>query len=199
MPACCPALARRRADPGRRAGGRRQERCHDHCRWRPGWTPVPPCWSRRSPSAPRGTAALLHDQLAEIGARLIVQALAERPVPKPQPEEGVSYAAKLTRADGVLDWRHPATALDRQVRALNPWPGTWCHLGGEVLKVARGRAGDLEDQGRTRHGATRVRDRMRRGRALGCCACSARAGRPWRPRAFCAGSPVTAGTVLGAA
>ena len=88
-----------------------------------------------APIGPRGTAAALHDTLAALGARLVLQALAEAPTPQPQPAAGVTYAPKLTRADGALDWAHPAGALDRQVRALNPWPGTWCHLDGAVLKV----------------------------------------------------------------
>ncbi len=57
-----------------------------------------------------------------------MRALAERPAPRPQPADGASYAPKLTRADGALDWTRSADELDRQVRALNPWPGTWCRL-----------------------------------------------------------------------
>lgn len=87
------------------------------------------------PLGPRVTAAWLHDQLAEMGARLIVRALAEAPQPVPQPAEGASYAPKLTRESGRLDWTHPAEALDRQVRALNPWPGTFATLDGVPLKV----------------------------------------------------------------
>ena len=87
------------------------------------------------PIGPHGTAAALHDALAALGAKLVLRALAESPTPQPQPTEGATYAAKLTRADGALDWTHPAEQLDRQVRALNPWPGTWCPFGGEVLKV----------------------------------------------------------------
>jgi methionyl-tRNA formyltransferase len=87
------------------------------------------------PIGPRGTAAALHDALATLGAKLVLRALAESPTPQPQPAEGATYAAKLTRADGALDWTHPAEQLDRQVRALNPWPGTWCSFAGEVLKV----------------------------------------------------------------
>jgi methionyl-tRNA formyltransferase len=84
------------------------------------------------PIGPRGTAAALHDALAPLGARLVLQALADDPAPQPQPTEGMTYAPKLTRADGALDWRQPAAVLDRRVRALNPWPGTWCtpHLPG---------------------------------------------------------------------
>ncbi len=74
------------------------------------------------PIGPRGTAADLHDALAELGAELLIRALSERPRPQAQPAEGVTYAAKLTRADGALDWTAPGRRLDRQVRALNPGP-----------------------------------------------------------------------------
>ena len=84
---------------------------------------------------PDTTAADLHDTLAALGAILAVRALAEHPPAVPQPEEGVTYAPKLTRDDGRLDWTAPATTLARRVRALNPWPGTWTTRNGEVLKV----------------------------------------------------------------
>ena len=75
------------------------------------------------------TASTLHDALADMGARLIVQALdglAEgRLTAEPQPEDGVTYAAKLTREDGRLDWAADASYVERQVRALTPWPGCW--------------------------------------------------------------------------
>ena len=87
------------------------------------------------PLGPRATAAELHDALAALGAQLILRALREWPAATPQPAEGATYAPKLSRADGELDWRLPAAVLDRRVRALNPWPGTWCRIGGEVLKV----------------------------------------------------------------
>lgn len=88
-----------------------------------------------TPIGPRDTAAALHDRLAPLGAALILQALAEPAIPQPQPDDGATYAPKLTRADGALDWTQPAEALDRRVRAMTPWPGAWCRLGGEVLKV----------------------------------------------------------------
>ena len=81
------------------------------------------------------TAADLHDTLAALGASLILRALAAPPPPVPQPDSGITYAAKLTRDDGRLDWRHDAAALDRQIRALNPWPGTFTTLDGAPLKV----------------------------------------------------------------
>ena len=87
------------------------------------------------PIGERMTASALHDALAELGARLILRALDENPPPRPQPEEGVTYAPKLTREDGRIDWARDALALDRQVRALNPWPGTFTFVGLEMLKV----------------------------------------------------------------
>jgi methionyl-tRNA formyltransferase len=81
------------------------------------------------------TTPELHDALAAMGARLIVRALAEQPESVPQPEDGATYAAKLTREDGRIDWSRDAVALARQVRALNPWPGTFAQFGGETLKI----------------------------------------------------------------
>jgi methionyl-tRNA formyltransferase len=88
------------------------------------------------------TAATLHDALAGIGARLILRALDENPQPVPQPAEGATYAPKLTREDGRLDWTQSAETLARQVRALNPWPGTFTTLGAEPLKVLAARMED---------------------------------------------------------
>lgn len=87
------------------------------------------------PITPTTTAPMLHDALAELGGRLVVQALAENPPATPQPMDGVTYAAKLVREDGLLDWAQTTAALDRRIRALNPWPGTYTHLAGEVIKV----------------------------------------------------------------
>jgi methionyl-tRNA formyltransferase len=84
---------------------------------------------------PTTTAAMLHDALSAIGARLILRALDENPPALRQPEDGASYAPKLEREDGRLRWSDPATDLARRVRALNPWPGTFCMLGEETLKV----------------------------------------------------------------
>lgn len=86
------------------------------------------------------TATSLHDDLAAMGSRLIVEAMAELEAgtltATPQPPSGETYAGKLTREDGRLDWRRPAVDLERQVRALTPWPGTWFLHGDTVLKVS---------------------------------------------------------------
>ena len=93
----------------------------------------------RVPIGPRTTAGELHDTLAALGAGLVVETLADldagRVRPEPQPAEGVTYASKLSRDEGRLDWRNPAAELERAVRALNPWPGVWFDHGGERIKV----------------------------------------------------------------
>jgi methionyl-tRNA formyltransferase len=85
------------------------------------------------------TTPMLHDQLAELGARLIVAALdgvmKQSLTPVPQPEQGVTYAHKLGKDEGRLDWRRPAVELERQVRGLVPWPGTFFDIGTERIKV----------------------------------------------------------------
>ncbi|MBT3905003.1 MAG: methionyl-tRNA formyltransferase [Rhodospirillales bacterium] len=85
------------------------------------------------------TATELHDTLCLLSARLTVEALENLPggglVAVPQPEEGVTYAAKLSREEGRLDWARPAEELERSVRALNPWPGVWFEHQGERIKV----------------------------------------------------------------
>jgi methionyl-tRNA formyltransferase len=81
------------------------------------------------------TAPALHDALADLGARLVLQVLAENPPPVRQPDDGVTYAPKLSRDDGRIDWMRPTAEIDRQIRALNPWPGTFTQLGDEVLKI----------------------------------------------------------------
>jgi methionyl-tRNA formyltransferase len=92
--------------------------------------------SGRIPIGDRTTAADLHDALAALGGELIVQVLSnDLPVPVPQPEEGSTYAPKLDRAEGRIDWTQSAVALDLKIRALNPWPGVWCERDDARLRV----------------------------------------------------------------
>jgi methionyl-tRNA formyltransferase len=88
------------------------------------------------------TTATLHDTLAEIGARLILAALSDPPAPVPQPDTGATYAAKLSREDGRIDWARDADAIERQVRAFDPWPGTFSTVDGAVLKVLAAEVAD---------------------------------------------------------
>ena len=83
------------------------------------------------------TASTLHDALAVQGVELIVKTLEniETLKPQKQPDEGMTYAAMLTKEDGKIDWTQPAAAIERQLRALHPWPGVWCEYNGQRLKV----------------------------------------------------------------
>ncbi|MFN4164553.1 MAG: methionyl-tRNA formyltransferase [Ferrovibrio sp.] len=108
---------------------------------------------------PRMTVSELHDELARVGAPLMVRSLhdfaAGKIKPQPQPQDGVTYAAKLAKDEGRIDWTKSAAEIDRMVRALNPGPGTFFELNGERIKVlaaepvaGRGMAGTtLDDAG----------------------------------------------------
>ena len=89
------------------------------------------------------TTADLHDRLSALGARLIVQALDRLPLPaEPQPAEGVTYAAKIDKAEARVDWTRPAVEVDRQIRGLSPFPGAWVDVNGERVKLLRSRLAD---------------------------------------------------------
>jgi methionyl-tRNA formyltransferase len=81
----------------------------------------------------------LHDRLAKLGGKLVVDALArfDRLGAVPQPEVGVTYAAKIDKAEARLDWNQPATLLARRLRAFNPFPGAVVTLAGEPVKAWR--------------------------------------------------------------
>ena len=83
------------------------------------------------------TGESLHDALAAIGAKLIVQALAgiENLTPHAQPETGITYADKLDRTEARMDWSRTALEIERSQRAFNPWPGTWFEENGKRLSI----------------------------------------------------------------
>ncbi|NIZ15607.1 methionyl-tRNA formyltransferase [Phaeobacter sp. HF9A] len=87
------------------------------------------------------TTATLHDRLSQMGAELIVQALAALPDlhPEAQPEAGVTYAAKIEKSEAQIDWTAPATEVDRKIRALSPFPGAWCEVEGQRVKLLASR------------------------------------------------------------
>ncbi|NDH62852.1 MAG: methionyl-tRNA formyltransferase [Alphaproteobacteria bacterium] len=95
--------------------------------------------AERTPISAADSAEAVHDRLAELGARLIVSTLdglmRNTIDPVPQPSDGVTYAHKLGKEEGALDWRRPAAELERKVRAFHPWPGTWFEFNGERIKV----------------------------------------------------------------
>lgn len=82
----------------------------------------------REAIGPDDTTAALHDRLAALGGRCIVQALAQAATgtlqATPQPAEGVNYAHKIEKAEAAIDWRQPAAEIERRVRAFDPFPGT---------------------------------------------------------------------------
>jgi methionyl-tRNA formyltransferase len=92
-----------------------------------------------TPITGQATTEALRQELSVVGARLMVEALdgiARGALhPKPQPEDGATYAHKIRRDEGRLDWRQSAETLSRVVRALNPSPGVWFEYHGERIKV----------------------------------------------------------------
>ena len=87
------------------------------------------------------TTADLHDRLSALGAAMIVKVLGglDRFPPVPQPETGVTYAAKIDKAEARVDWTRPAVEVDRLIRGLSVFPGAWTLAGGERLKLLRSR------------------------------------------------------------
>lgn len=90
----------------------------------------------RTPIGPEETTGTLHDRLSAMGAALIADVLDRLPLPAaPQPEAGVTYAAKIDKAEARIDWTRPADHIDRQIRGLSPFPGAWCMVGDERVKL----------------------------------------------------------------
>jgi methionyl-tRNA formyltransferase len=145
------------------------------------------------------TASALHDTLAALGARMIVPALTTidtgNAVIRPQPAEGATYANKITKQDGLITWQDAET-IDRQVRALMPWPGVTFAFRGEAIKVSSVALADtgsdaapgtvLDDQVTVAfaNGAVRLLRLQRPGKT------------PVAAEAFVRGFPIPAGTVL---
>jgi methionyl-tRNA formyltransferase len=94
-----------------------------------------------TPIGPEETTGALHDRLSKMGAALIIQALdrLDELVPQTQPETGVTYAAKIDKAEAQVDWTRPADQVDRQIRGLAPFPGAWTMLNGERVKLLASR------------------------------------------------------------
>ncbi|MBB3139497.1 methionyl-tRNA formyltransferase [Halomonas organivorans] len=93
----------------------------------------------RTPITAATTGGELHDTLAELGGKALVEALdalaGDGLAAIPQPEAGVTYAAKLSKAEAELDFREGAEALAARIRAFNPWPVAWCALGDDRLRL----------------------------------------------------------------
>lgn len=106
---------------------------------------------REIPIEPQDTGGSLGGRLAALGADVLietVEVLRQGTLEAtPQPLDGVSHARLLTRQDGALDWSRPARELERQVRGLSPWPGTYCEFRGERLKIHEARVLHEEGEG----------------------------------------------------
>ena len=89
------------------------------------------------PIGAQDTAQTVHDALAQIGAQAIVADLQqyEQRVPQAQPEAGIVYAQKLSKAEAEINWQLAAVVLARKIRAFNPVPGAWLDYGGRPMKV----------------------------------------------------------------
>ncbi len=164
----------------------------------------PVCLEERVPIPPDATAAEMHDTLAAIGARLMVEALhrleAGTLACRPQAEHGVLYAQKIDKAEARIDWHRPARHVHDTIRGLSPFPGAYFEAelgkGRERIKVLRtslvenagdGLPGTLVDDDLTvacADGAVRLLEIQRAGKA------------PMRADAFLRGTRMPAGTVL---
>jgi methionyl-tRNA formyltransferase len=142
------------------------------------------------------TAGELTDELARSGALLMAQVLADLPAypARPQPDEGVTYAAKIDKLESRIDFGLSAEAVERQLRAFNPAPGAWFAHGGERVRVhaatvvdAAGAPGEVLDEALTiacAAGAIRPSLVQRAGRGI------------MTPQELVRGFPIPAGTVL---
>ncbi|MEP3055693.1 methionyl-tRNA formyltransferase [Ascidiaceihabitans sp.] len=132
---------------------------------------------RSTPISEAETTADLHDRLSEMGASAIVDVLADLPglPPEIQPEDGVTYAAKIDKSEAAIDWAQPARNVDRLIRGLSPFPGAWFDFEGTRVKVlgsicvdGTGMAGQVIDDALTvacADGAVRLTRLQRAGKA----------------------------------
>ncbi|HET7626555.1 MAG TPA: methionyl-tRNA formyltransferase, partial [Verrucomicrobiae bacterium] len=90
----------------------------------------------KTPIESADNSQTLHDRLAEIGAALLVKTIPDyvsgKIQPRPQPIEGVSYAAKIKKSDGQINWNQSAREIWNRIRAMIPWPGAFAHLSAET-------------------------------------------------------------------
>jgi methionyl-tRNA formyltransferase len=147
----------------------------------------------RTPVAAKNVGELTQE-LATLGARLMVEELASPSSPQVQPEEGVTHAPKIAKAEARIDWSRPAAEIERQVRAFAPVPGAWFEAGGERIKLLAAEVVDgsaepgtvLDDALAIACGAGALRPLLVQ-----------RAGRgPMAPADLLRGFPLPAGTLL---
>lgn len=97
---------------------------------------------RRIEIGAEDTTGELHDRLSALGAQAITEALEQIDTlsAQTQPEAGVTYAAKIDKAEARIDWSRDASDIDRQIRGLSPFPGAWSMINGRRVKLLRSRA-----------------------------------------------------------
>jgi methionyl-tRNA formyltransferase len=158
----------------------------------------PMAMAERVPIRPDMTAGELHDALARLGADLMARAIGalERGALQltPQPAEGVTYAAKIDKAETRIDWSKPWKTVHDHIRGLSPFPGAWCELAGDRLKILRTTKSDgdgppgsvLDDRLSVAcgQGAARILELQRAG------------GRPMQAGEFLRGTPVAPDAML---
>ena len=101
----------------------------------------------------RKNAGQVSDELANLGAKSLLEWLEKRTPPEPQPDDGATYAPKIDKAEARIDWAKPADQIERQVHAFAPWPGAWFEADGERIKLldaqadndASGKPGEVLD------------------------------------------------------
>ncbi|HKX95277.1 MAG TPA: methionyl-tRNA formyltransferase [Methylibium sp.] len=150
------------------------------------------------------STATLHDRLAALGGRLIVEALELAAcgglAARPQPAEGVTYAHKIEKAEAAIDWAQPAAAIERRVRAFDPFPGASFGLDGETVKLWRAALADGAAPPGTVLDAAPGVLRVACGEgALDLLQLQRPGGRRVGVRDFLVGRPIPPGSVLGAA
>jgi methionyl-tRNA formyltransferase len=159
--------------------------------------------SRALPITPEDTGGSLHERLAVLGATLIVEALGRLAVgpleARPQPAEGVTYAAKLSKSEADIDWSQSAKSIALKVRAFNPFPVARTHLDGVVLRIWAATAEEGNDAP-----AGKILRADGRGVLVACGAgalniaeLQAAGGKRMNAAAFVAGQPGLLGKVLG--
>lgn len=97
----------------------------------------------RVPITPETTASSMHDELAVLGAKLMLEVLKQpENTGTPQPSEGVTYAKKIDKAEARIDFSKPAVAVRNHIHGLSPFPGAWCSLAGSRVKILKAQAVD---------------------------------------------------------
>ena len=174
------------------AGDRRNRRHGDEDGRRPRHRRRSP-WRERVPIGADATTGELHDELARLGADLMLRALAALEKGQlqltPQTAEGVTYANKIDKSETRIDWTKPWNEVHNHCRGLSPFPGAWCELAGvgrvKILRTTKGAGsgppGHVLDDKLTI--ACGVR------RRAACSNCSAPASSRWQPTSSCAGRP----------